>query len=131
MGGMNTASRGYALLDVVLAVALFALSVTGLLAVLQRINETSASFSRDRLVQVRLTSLLSETRRLEVSAMNAEVYDETLDMTFRTYVEPWEVDNGEGNELPNLYLLSAEANFLDDGGEQTERATIVIHQPES
>ena len=122
--------RGYALLDVVLAVALFALTVTGLVSVMQRINETSSTFARDRMIQNRLVSLLSETKSLPVSAMTTEVYDEMLAITFRTTVEAYQVDNGEGEELADLYQLTAEAQFLDDGGEQVERAVLLVHKPE-
>lgn len=132
MGGMivNGNSRGYALLDVVLAVALFALTVTGLVGVLQSINETSAELARDRMIQHQLTSLLAETKVMPVSSMNSERLDEVTDITFRTYVEEMEVDNGEGNALSDLYMLTAEAVFMDSGEPQTETARIIIYQPE-
>ena len=126
----KTKFQGYALLDVVLAVALFALTVTGLISVMQRINETSAGFAKDRLLQGRLSSILAETRQLPVTAMTTDRFDETLDMQFRTYAEPYEIDNGEGEALGDLYLLSAEAVFVDDGGEQTERISVLIHRPQ-
>lgn len=132
MGGMivNGNSRGYALLDVVLAVALFALTVTGLVGVLQTINETSAELARDRMIQHQLTSLLAETKVMPVSSMNSERLDEVTDITYRTYLEEMEVDNGEGNALSDLYMLTAEAVFMDSGGPQTETARIIIYQPE-
>ncbi len=132
MGGMivNGNSRGYALLDVVLAVALFALTVTGLVGVLQSINETSAELARDRMIQHQLTSLLAETKVMPVSSMNSERLDEVTDITYRTYVEEMEVDNGEGNALSDLYMLTAEAIFMDSGEPQTETARIIIYQPE-
>lgn len=127
---VNGNSRGYALLDVVLAVALFALTVTGLVGVLQSINETSAELARDRMIQHQLTSLLAETKVMPVSSMNSERLDEVTDITFRTYVEEMEVDNGEGNALSDLYMLTAEAVFMDSGEPQTETARIIIYQPE-
>ena len=132
MGGMivNGNSRGYALLDVVLAVALFALTVTGLVGVLQSINETSAELARDRMIQHQLTSLLAETKVMPVSSMNSERLDEVTDITYRTYVEEMELDNGEGNALSDLYMLTAEAVFMDSGEPQTETARIIVYQPE-
>ncbi|MEM9281880.1 MAG: hypothetical protein AAGA96_08645 [Verrucomicrobiota bacterium] len=123
-------NAGYALLDVVLAMALFAITVTGLVAVLQSINQTSSELARDRMIQHRITSLLSETKRMPISAMNSDFYDEVMDISYRTYVEAMQVDNGEGNELNDLYLLTAEALFTDEGGEQVERAELIIYQPE-
>jgi hypothetical protein len=122
--------RGYALLDVVLAVALFGITATGLMRVLQRVSETSTGFSRDRYLQTQIEGLLSEKRMLAVDAMSSETVDELTGITFRTYVEAFEVDNGEGRELSDLYKLTAEAIFLDDGGEQTEKAEIIIYKPE-
>jgi hypothetical protein len=128
---ISTRRRGYALLDVVLAVALFGITATGLMRVMQRVSETSTGFSRDRYLQSQIEGLLSEKRKLKVDAMASEVVDELTGITFRTYVEPLELDNGEGRELTGLYKLTAEAIFLDDGGEQTERAEIIIYKPET
>lgn len=122
--------RGYALLDVVLAVALFGIAATGLIRVLQRVSETSTGFSRDRYLQAQIEGLLSEKRMLDIEAMASEMVDPLTGITFRTYVETYEVDNGEGRELSELYQLTAEAIYRDDGGEQTERAEIIIYKPE-
>lgn len=121
---------GYALLDVVLAVALFAITVTGILSVLRGVGETSAGFSRDRYLQQQLEALLSEKRRLPLDAMASDSVDELTGIRFRTYTEPFQIDNGEGNELTELYKLIAEATFLDDGGEQVEKAELIIHVAE-
>jgi|SRR5210317_2097637 hypothetical protein len=132
MGGMKKSENNaaYALLDVVLAVALFALAATGLISVMQGINETSSNFAFDRVVQDRLLSLLTETKRLDIGAMTSQAVDPDLNITFRTYVESYEIDNGEGAALTDLYLLTAEAQFVDEGGEQTERVMLLIHREE-
>lgn len=122
--------NAFALLDVVLAVAIFAISVTGLIQILQRMNDTSAAFARDRMLQARLESLLSETKRVDLSAMTSEVYDPDFDLTFRTYTQPFEIDNGEGAQLSDLYLLTAEVEFLDEGGTQMERVSVLVHLPD-
>lgn len=119
----------YALLDVVLAVALFGIAATGLIRVMQRISETSTGFSRDRYLQSQIEGLLSEKRLLKIDAMASETVDGLTGITFRTYVEALTLDNGEGKELTDLYKLTAEAVFLDDGGEQTEKAEIIIYKP--
>lgn len=117
---------GYALLDVVLAVAIFAVAVTGLVGFLQQISDTSASFARDRLIQYGLEAALAEAQEKPVEDMNQEVHDERMDVTYRTTAEPLTLDNGEGNELDDLYLLTVTATFQDDGGEQVERAELVV-----
>jgi len=126
---LRRSRRGYALLDVVLAVAVFALAVTGYVAVMQGINETSAEYARDRFVQQRLSSLLEQTRQRPLRSMTSETHEPLSATTFRTYVEPWQVDNGQGSALADLYLLTAEASFDGEDPERAERARIVIHVP--
>ncbi len=123
--------RAYALLDVVLAVALFAITVTGLLSVLRGIGDTSSGFARDRYIQQQIEGLLAEKRRLGIDAMVSESVDALTGITFRTYVEPFQIDNGEGAALESLYKLTAEATFLDDGGEQVEKAELILHIAET
>lgn len=118
---------GYALLDVVLAVTLFAITVTGLLMVLRGIGDTSSGFARDRFIQQQLEGLLAEKRRVGLEEMASETLDEASGITFRTYAEPFEIDNGEGEALADLHKLTAEAAFLDDGGEQTEKAELILY----
>jgi Tfp pilus assembly protein PilV len=122
---------GYALLDVVLAVALFGITVTGLIGVLQSIGETSGAFARDQMIMRQLQTSLAEKQRLSPSQMTAEWRDETLAVTFRTVAEPYQIDNGEGAELEDLYRLTATATYEDEGGEQTISAILLIHAPES
>lgn len=124
-------SGAYALLDVVLAVALFAITVTGLLNVIVGISDTSAGFARDRYIQHRIEGLLAEKRRLGLEAMASESVDESTGITFRTYVEPFQIDNGEGAALEDLYQLTAEASFVDDGGKQIEKAVLILHLADS
>lgn len=123
-------SGGYALLDVVLGVTIFAIAVTGLIQVMRGIGDTSAGFARDRYLQQQLEALLAEKRRMKIDAMASESLDELSGIRFRTYVEAWQIDNGEGDELTDLYKLTAEAVFQDDGGEQTEKAELIIHVKE-
>ena len=126
---LGQTARGFALLDVVLAVAIFAISVTGLIQILQQMNDTSSAFAKDRMIQSRLESLLSQTKRLDLSSMTSEVYDPDFDLTFRTYAEPFEIDNGEGSELADLYQLTAEVEYFDEGGSQLKRVSLIVHLP--
>lgn len=123
-------SGAYALLDVILAVTVFAFWGAGLVALLQKISDTSNSYSRDRLIQYQLESLLTEMKHRPVEEMTVERLDEALEVTFRTTVEPLSLANIDGDALEDLYQLTATATFQDSGGEQVETARIFIHQPQ-
>ena len=126
----RTRARGYALLDVILAVTVFAFWGVGLITLLQKISDTSNSYSRDRLIQYQLESLLTEMKHRPIDEMVVERYDEALDVTFATILEPSTLANIDGDALEDLYDLVATATFTDSGGEQTETARLTIYQPE-
>lgn len=136
MGGMRRSratrktSRGYALLDVALALTIFALTVTSLAVLLQRIVDTSDSFARDRLIQGKIQSLITEAKFKPVQDMNSEIQDESLDATFRTFVEPLNLSNVDGEGLEDLYQLTVIAQFEDEGGSQEEVAQLFLYLPE-
>lgn len=132
MGGVEpkTGTAAYALLDVILAVAIFAIAVTGLVGFIQKIGDTSSAFAKDRLIQYGLEAALAEAKSKPVNEMTAEVFDEVLGVNYQTTVESLELDNGEGAALKDLYTLKVIASFVDDGGQQTETMEVFIHQPE-
>ncbi|MCB1064598.1 MAG: hypothetical protein KDN20_16975 [Verrucomicrobiae bacterium] len=121
---------GYALLDVILAVTVFAFWGVGLITLLQKISDTSNSYSRDRLIQYQLESLLTEMKHRPVNEMNTERFDEALEVTYRTVVEPLNAANLAGDTLEDLYEITATAVFNDAGGEQIETAKLTVYQPE-
>ncbi|MEM7699880.1 MAG: hypothetical protein AAF236_15905, partial [Verrucomicrobiota bacterium] len=98
MGRMRQSKKasrgGYALFEVILAVTVFSIAVTGFVVLLVRMSDTSAAFAKDRLIQQRLETILIEAKRQSVSEMNAEIFDEVLGMQLRTYAEPLDLDNG-------------------------------------
>ncbi len=121
---------GYALLDVPLALTIFAVYVTGLVLLLQKTADTSAAYARDRLIQHALDGLVAETKRKPVRDMSGEFTDEALDVTFRTEVTPLDLSNADGDTLKDLYQLTVTAEFEDEGGLQQEVAQVYIYQPE-
>ena len=124
------AARGYALLDIILALTIFSFAVTGLVVLLQKCVETSGSLARDRLIQSGLDSFLTETKRKPVREMNSEYFDESLAVQFRAEVEKLDLANVDGNGLDDLYRIIVTAEFTEDGELQQEVAELYIHQPE-
>jgi hypothetical protein len=121
---------GYALLDVILAVTVFAFWGAGLVALLQKISDTSISYSRDRLIQYQMESMLTEMKRRPVEEMTEERLDEALGVTFSSTVEPLALTNIDGEGLEDLYILTVTATYTDTGGEQKESARLYVHQPQ-
>ena len=122
--------EGYALFDVVLAVTVFALAVTGLVVQLGQIAQGSNAYAKDRLIQYGLEAMLTEAKHKPVQEMGGEFLDETLGVTYSTTVEELNVANVDGEALEDMYLLKVTATFDADGVEQTETAEIYVYQPE-
>lgn len=122
--------KGYALLDVAIAVTIFAFAVGTLSVCLNQIISTSNDFSRQRVIQNAIESYLTETKRKPVVEMTSEYYDEVLDVTFRSEVEALEVANADGGSLDDLYTLKVYAEYELDGEQQIEVTEMYIYQPE-
>jgi len=130
LGPNRETEAGYALLDIALALTIFAFSVTALVVLLQRTVDTSSSFARDRLIQSSINSFMKETKRKPVREMNSEYYDENLAVNFVAEVEELDLANIDGDGLEDLYKLTITAEFDDEGGPQQEVAEVYIYQPE-
>ncbi len=122
--------RGYALLDIALALTIFAFAVTGMIVLMQKISETSGAYARDRLIQQAMDSFIKETKLKPVRDMTSEYYDETLDITLKAEVNTVDLANADGDSLEDLYLLKVTAEFEDAGGTQIEEAELYVYQPE-
>lgn len=125
----NRTGSGYALLDVVLATTVFAIWGTGLVALLQNISETSGSYSRDRLIQYQLESLITEAKHKPIQEVTGEFLDEVLAVTYTTTLEPLELGNVDGNALENLYRLTVTATWQEGAEPQNEIAEVYLHKP--
>lgn len=128
--GAGASTAGYALFDVVLAVTVFALAVTGLVVQLGQIAQGSNAYSKDRLVQYGLEAMLTEAKHKPVQEMSGDFVDENLGVTYSTTVEELNVANADGENLEDMYLLKVTATFESDGVEQVETAEIYVYQPE-
>lgn len=122
-------ASAFALVDVLLAVTIFALSVTGLVVTMQKINDSSNAYSRDRLIQYGIESAIAEAKVRPVAEMNTESSDELLQVTYTTLAEPLEISNADGQALKDLYKVTVTASFLDDGGEQQQKAETYVYKP--
>ena len=124
------ATRGYALLDVIVALTVFSLWGVSLMGLLRDISIQSESYSRDRLIQYQLQSLITEARHKEVTEIPGEYLDESLGITFTTTIEALQLANIDGNALSDLYTVKVIAEFEEKGEPQVETAEVYLYKPE-
>jgi len=122
--------RAYLLLDVVLAVTVFAIAVTGILVAISSITETSKNYARDMQVQYGMDAMLVEARHRPVEEMGFERNDEDLGVLYRTEIEPLNQVNSEGNALADIYLLKVSAIFQYGDEDETDTAEVIVYRPQ-
>ena len=122
-------AQGYALLDVLVALTVFAIWGVGLMSLLREISLRSESNARDRLIQYQLQSFITEAKHKPVEEIPVEYIDENLGARFTTTIEPLQLANVDGNGLDELYTVKVIAEFQERGETITETAEVYLYKP--
>ncbi len=120
----------YLLLDVVMAVAVFAIAMTGIVSAINGITETSSLFARDMQVQYGMDAMLVEARHRPLEEMGFERNDSDLGVLYRTEIEPLNQVNSKGEALEGLYRLKVSAMFENGDEDETDTAEVIVYRPE-
>ena len=115
--------RGFLLLEMVLAISIFAMAATGFVMALQGMSQTAAHAQREFKVTRILESALNETLSLPVlqeGEMTDVAGEGSIDILIR--VEPLEdLENEEGETLNEMFRIGIRARWYEQG-EWQERA---------
>lgn len=122
--------RAYLLLDVVLAVTIFAIAVTGMLVAINRITETSKFYAQDMQLQYGMDAMLVEARHRPLEQMAFERHDSHLEVVYRSELEALNEVNSEGEALDGLYRLKVSAVFTRGGEDEGDSAEVIVYRPE-
>lgn len=115
--------RGFLLLEMVLAISIFAMAATGFVMALQGMSQTAAHAQRELKVTRILESALNETLSLPVlqeGEMTDVAGEGSIDILIR--IEPLEdLENEEGETLNEMFRIGIRARWYEQG-EWQERA---------
>lgn len=115
--------RGFLLLEMVLAISIFAMAATGFVMALQGMSKTAAHAQRELKVTRILESALNETLSLPV-LQEGELTDIAGEGSFDILIriEPLEdLENEEGETLNEMFRIGIRARWYEEG-EWQERA---------
>lgn len=112
---------GYMLLELILALTIFSLSIAGLARSLQVGVQTAAILNREHDIRLGLRSFLEEVRRKPLAEMAQTFEDERLGVTFQSEVDELTIKDRNGSVLRDLYKLRAFATY-EVGPEQREES---------
>jgi hypothetical protein len=123
--------HGYLLLELILALTVFSLSIMGLMKSLQFGIQTGAILSRENDVRLGLRSFLEEVRRKPLREMSQSVADERLGVTFTSEVDELTIKDRNGTVLRDLYKLTAQATYTIGAEERQELVEVWVYKTQT
>jgi type II secretory pathway component PulJ len=130
----RAAAGGYVLLEVIIALTVFAVAVAGLSSVLHSSLDSANSLRRSAAIRRGLEALLIEAKqkpKREEMALTAT--DPALGMEYRSQLEEVKWTNRKGEPVSGLYILRVEARDTRAaaGGtlEPTDVAEVYVYRP--
>lgn len=120
---------GYILLELVIALGMFAMGVLGLARALNTSVEVANILNRDQRVRVVLRSFLEEVRRKPLAEMSVSVADAATGVTYTSSAEPVVLTTTRGGTLSDLYNLTVTASYAVGGETREESVSVYVHKP--
>ncbi len=113
--------RGFVLLEVVLAIGVFAIAATGFVVALHRTDELASMAQRELRITRVLDSALKEALSLPVLEEGTTTVDlEEMGIEIETLIEPMEIENQDGQLLQEMFRIKVTA-FWQEGGQPQQR----------
>lgn len=122
--GRSRATRGFLLLEMVLALAVFSIAATGFVVALHRMGDLTAAAQKELRVVAILDSALEETislPTLEEGKTTTQLEGSGVELV--TTIEPIEdLQNEEGQPLQEMFRIQIVARWFDQDGWQERSA---------
>lgn len=120
---------GYILLELIIALGMFAIGVLGLARALNTSVEVANILNRDQRVRIGLRSFLEEVRRKPLAEMTVSVADAVTGVTYTSSAEPVVLTTTRGGQLSDLYNLTVTASYAVGGEAREESVSLYVHKP--
>ncbi len=120
---------GYILLELIIALGMFAIGVLGLARALNTSVEVANILNRDQRVRIGLRSFLEEVRRKPLAEMTVSVADAVTGVTYTSSAEPVVLTTTRGGQLSDLYNLTVTASYTVGGETREESVSLYVHKP--
>ena len=121
---------GYVLLELVIALTVFAISVSGLAALLHSSMDSANLLRRQKAVRRGLESILVEAKaKPKREEMIISYKDEGLGIEYSSELEELKWVNRRGMPLKSLYILRAVAKDLRPSKPVNDTAEVYVYRP--
>lgn len=123
-------ARGFLLLEVIIALTVFAIVGVGLAVALHESIDSANFLRREAMVRRGLEAMLIEAKaKPKRGEMAFSQRDEALGVDYETKIEPLELLNRDREPVEGLYLLKAFARYSADGKPIEDSVEIYVHRP--
>jgi type II secretory pathway component PulJ len=114
--GRNQQRSGFVLLEVVLAIGVFAIAATGFVVALHRTDDLAATAQRELRIMRVLDSALKEALSLPVLEEGTTTVElEEMGIEIETLIEPMEMENQDGQLLQEMFRILVTAYWFENG----------------
>ncbi len=132
MNRIRHSRSGYILLELVIALTIFAIAVLGLAKSLNMSLEVSNQLNRENAIRIGMRSFLEECRKKPTtSEMAMSAVDERLGVTFSSLIDPAGLTNSSGKTLADLYKLTVTATYATGGAQEEQSVMVYVYQPQT
>ncbi len=121
--------QGYILLELVIALSIFAIGVLGLARTLNSSMEVANILNKDQRVRIGMRSFLEEIRRKPLNEMRASNTDVTTGVTYTSTAEPVSLIMTNGNTMTDLYDLKVVASYAVGNEQREESVDVYVYKP--
>ena len=123
---------GYILLELIIALSIFAIAVLGLTKSMNTSLEVANIVNHDYAVRLGLRSFLEEVKRKSIANMSMSVSDPKLDVTYTSEAVPEDITaKTTGEVLTDIYKLTATATYNVGGKAREETVVLFLYQPQA
>lgn len=127
---IRRSAGGFVLLEIIIALTVFSVVVTGLAGLLHSTLDSANALRRQAAVRRGMEAILIEARdKVKREEMILTQRDEALGVEFRSALEEVKWISRSGQPVRGLYLLSATAKDLRGEMPERDRAEVYVYRP--
>lgn len=128
----SSRKAGYILLELIIALSIFAIAVLGLTKSLNTSLEVANILNHDYAIRLGLRSFVEEVKRKSIANMTMTTTDPLLDVTYTSQAEPTQITvKTTGQVLEDIYQLTATATYIVGGKSREESVVLFLWQPQT
>jgi Tfp pilus assembly protein PilV len=126
---LQSKRAGYILLELIIALSIFAIGVVGLARTLNASMEVANILNKEQRIRIGMRSFLEEIRRKPLSEMNASFTDVATGVTYTSSAEPVSLTMTNGNTMADMYDLKIVAAYSVGSEQREESVDVYVYKP--